>query len=213
MPDKRKYYVVWKGFVCGVYEDWKSCKAQVEGFAGAKYKAFPSKAEATKAFNDGYELYYQEHPVEKKEKSFRFLSDSDPKPVLESIAVDAAWNSVSKVMEYRGVKTATGEVIFHKGPFEGATNNIGEFLALVHGLAYLKQLNSDLPIYSDSITAIAWVRAKKHKSVVLPTAKNEIVFNLLQRAEAWLHANTFSNPIIKWNTPLWGEIPADFGRK
>ena len=213
MPEQKKYYVVWKGFVCGVYEDWKSCKAQVEGFAGAKYKAFPSKLEANQAFNDGYELYYQKNPVEKKEGKFRFLSDKDEQPVWDSISVDAAWNSVTKVMEYRGVKTATGELLFHKGPFEGASNNIGEFLALVHGLAYLKQRNSNLPIYSDSITGIAWVRAKKHKSVVLPTEKNAVIFDLLQRAEAWLRSNTYSNPIIKWNTPLWGEIPADFGRK
>ncbi|MCQ2286268.1 MAG: ribonuclease H family protein [Bacteroidales bacterium] len=213
MAKGKKYYVVWSGRVRGVYEDWNACKEQVNGIEGAKYKSFPSKAEANEAFNDGYELYYQKHPVEKKKANFRFLSSEDEKPQLNSIAVDAAWNSVTKVMEYRGVNTATGQVLFHKGPFEGATNNIGEFLALVHGLAYLKKLNCNLPIYSDSITGIAWVRAKKHKSVLLPTEKNAIVFDLLERAEKWLQNNTYSNPIIKWNTEAWGEIPADFGRK
>lgn len=213
MGKQSKYYVVWKGRVCGVYEDWATCKAQVDGFEGAKYKSFPTKSEANAAFQSGYALYYQEHPVEKKEKSFLFLSDKDPKPQMNSIAVDAAWNSVTKVMEYRGVITATGQEIFHQGPFQNATNNIGEFLAIVHGLAYLKKMGSNLPVYSDSITGIAWVRAKKHKSVVLPTEKNAVVFDMLMRAEQWLQQNSFTNPIIKWNTPLWGEIPADFGRK
>jgi ribonuclease HI len=120
---------------------------------------------------------------------------------------------VTKQMEYRGVYTRTQEVWFHQGPFQGATNNIGEFLALVHALALLKQKQINIPIYSDSITAIAWVRHKKHKSVVLPTEKNMTVFDLLQRAEFWLQNNTFTTPIIKWNTRCWGEIPADFGRK
>ena len=116
-------------------------------------------------------------------------------------------------MEYRGVDTKTGAEIFHVGPFNNATNNMGEFLALVHGLALLKQKGSNMPIYSDSITAIAWVRQKKHKSTVRPTAENALLFNLMERAENWLKNNTFTNPIYKWNTPLWGEIPADFGRK
>lgn len=104
-------------------------------------------------------------------------------------------------------------LIFRQGPFEGASNNIGEFLAIVHGLSLLKKQNSTLPIYSDSITAIAWVRNKKTKSIILPTDKNIEVFEMVRRAEIWLLNNTFSNPIIKWNTKLWGEIPADFGRK
>jgi ribonuclease HI len=83
----------------------------------------------------------------------------------------------------------------------------------VHGLAFLKKQGVSIPIYSDSITAIAWVRSKKHKSVLLPTEKNKLIFVLLQRAESWLQNNSFNNPIIKWNTKLWGEIPADFGRK
>jgi ribonuclease HI len=132
---------------------------------------------------------------------------------LNSLAVDAACNMTTGQMEYRGVYSATKEVWFHKGPFQGASNNIGEFLALVHGLALLKQMNSPLPLYSDSITAIAWVRHKKHKSIVLPTDANDVIFDLLARAEFWLNNNTFTTPIIKWNTKKWGEIPADFGRK
>ncbi len=214
MVTKKKSYVVWEGRLCGIYDDWESCKRQIEHFQGAKYKSFEHRFEAEEAFLLGYEQYYRLHPSDKtKPGPARFITGAEQVPIWDSIAVDAAWNSVTKVMEYQGVKTDTGELLFRKGPFQGATNNIGEFLALVHGLSLLKQKKSNLPIYSDSITAIAWVRSKKHKSVLLPTKENAIVFDLLLRAENWLKNNTYSNQIIKWNTKLWGEIPADFGRK
>ena len=214
MKSSKKFYVVWEGRIAGVYADWSTCKLQIDGFQGAKYKSFPTKVEAEAAFLQGYAQYYAANPPAAKEPKKRiFLSDKDPVPIWNSISVDAAWNSVTKVMEYQGVNTQTGERIFHQGPFAGATNNIGEFLAIVHGLAYLKKIGSNMPIYSDSITGIAWVRQKKHKSVLVPTYENEKVFDLLVRAENWLHNNAFTNPIIKWNTEIWGEIPADFGRK
>lgn len=213
MAAKKKFYVVWEGKMIGVYDNWEACKNQVWGVEGAKYKSFDTMLEAQKAFSEGYENYYKQQTSLEKSSSFQFLSSTDSQPVLDSLAVDAACNMVTKQMEYRGVFTRTKEVWFHKGPFQGASNNIGEFLALVHGLALLKQKQINIPIYSDSITAIAWVRHKKHKSVVLPTAENELVFDLLVRAEAWLQNNSYTIPIIKWNTRCWGEIPADFGRK
>ena len=59
--------------------------------------------------------------------------------IKESIAVDAACSGNPGNMEYRGVYTKTKEQIFHQGPFPQGTNNIGEFLALVHGLAFFKK--------------------------------------------------------------------------
>lgn len=213
MVTKKKYYVVWVGRICGVFEDWNSCKDQVFGFDGAKYKAFESQMEANKAFKDGYINYYKKNPPVGNSKSFQFLSSADTQPILNSLSVDAACNMSTGQMEYQGVHSGTGELWFSQGPFQGASNNIGEFLALVHGLALLKQKNISIPIYSDSITAIAWVRHKKHKSIVLPTEQNELIFDMLIRAEFWLQNNSFSTQIIKWNTKCWGEIPADFGRK
>ncbi|MDL2297128.1 ribonuclease H family protein [Bacteroidales bacterium OttesenSCG-928-C03] len=212
MAGNKKYYVVWEGRISGVYDSWAACKEQIDQFQGAKYKGFESKMEADKAFHDGYAQYYKKNPVARKSQLILPGSDGSG-PILNSLSVDAAWNTVSKVMEYQGVYTATKELIFRKGPYAGASNNIGEFLALVHGLALLKKQNSPVPIYSDSITAIAWVREKKHKSVILPTRENEEIFEMLQRAELWLINNTFTTKILKWNTKVWGEIPADFGRK
>ena len=99
------------------------------------------------------------------------------------------------------------------GPFPNGTNNIGEFLALVHGLAFLKDKKSDLPVYTDSKIAMSWIRQKKCKTKLNKNSKNEKLFELIKRAEVWLTKNNFNNPILKWETKSWGEIPADFGRK
>lgn len=117
-------------------------------------------------------------------------------------------------MEYRGVVLTTGEQLFHIGPLKKGTNNIGEYLAIVHALAMLKKQNrEDITIYTDSKTALAWVRNRQPKTKLDRMPENERIFELLERATTWLKNNTFKNPILKWETEDWGEIPADFGRK
>ena len=209
---KNKFYVVWNGRTSGIFDSWDACKAQVEGFEGAQYKGFPTQEAAKIAASQNY------WQVVKANKSSDVLAMLDsnvdmPKPELISMSVDAACSGNPGKMEYRGVWTATGEELFRMGPFEGATNNIGEFLAIVHGLAWLKKQNLAMPIYSDSMTAQAWIRQKKCKSKLEPTAKNVAVFELVTRAEKWLSENKYDTKILKWQTDLWGEIPADFGRK
>ena len=213
MAGKKKYYVVWAGRITGVFEDWATCKAQVEQYEGAKYKSFESKLEADRAYQEGYEQYRKQQLETTKPAALSFLSSNDPVPVWDSLSVDAACNMVTKQMEYRGVHTTTKKVWFHQGPFPGASNNIGEFLAIVHGLALLKQMNSPIPIYTDSITALAWVRAKKCKTKMEWTMESQDLFMMVRKAEMWLHDNTWTTPIYKWDTKAWGEIPADFGRK
>jgi ribonuclease HI len=116
-------------------------------------------------------------------------------------------------MEYRGVDTKTKKQLFFQGPFEEGTNNIGEFLAIVHGLALLKKTKSDKIIYTDSKTAISWVKNKKCNTKLKRSEKNKPVFDLVDRAIHWLKTNTYNTVIVKWETKAWGEIPADFGRK
>jgi len=206
---KKKVYVVWKGVKPGIYSTWEECKKQVEGFAGAAYKSFSSKEEAENAYN--------EHPAKhifKKEKTAPAPKTGIGNPLHDSICVDAAWNSVQKDMEYQGVFYKTGTRIFHTGPVAHGTNNIGEFLAIVHALGYCKKHHlSSMPIYSDSRNAIGWVKAKKCKTNLEENAKTAPVFELIRRAEKWLIENTYKNPILKWETSTWGENPADFGRK
>ena len=115
-------------------------------------------------------------------------------------------------MEYRGVYLPTGKQIFHYGPVYG-TNNIGEFLAIVHALALLKQKGLDMPVYSDSVNAISWVKQKKCKTKLPRNERTEALFQMIERAEKWLRENAYATPIRKWETEKWGEVPADFGRK
>ena len=143
------------------------------------------------------------------------IGQGNPAPpyILDSLAVDAACSGNPGRMEYRGVLVRTGQQIFHVGPLEQGTNNIGEFLAIVHGLALQEKQGTSLPIYSDSVNAQLWVRQGICKTKLEETSANAPIFDLIRRAEDWLRTHTFRLPIYKWETKLWGEIPADFGRK
>ncbi len=209
---KKKFYVVWKGRKTGVFTSWKVCKSQIESFEGAQYKSFINLEEAEIAITKSYEDYKGKNtkkPTLSSSEKAKYGS-----PILESISVDAACAGNPGKMEYRGVLTHNKKQLFIKGPFKKGTNNIGEFLALVHGIALLKSKNKeDIPIYSDSKIAMSWVRQKRCKTNVTFDASNKELLELIKRAENWLKENTYKNPILKWETKAWGEIPADFGRK
>lgn len=205
---QKKFYVVWKGVKPGVYSTWEECKAQVFGFENARYKSFPSREEAEKAFSENP----WKHLNTKREKT----SSTQVKAgniVKESLAVDAACSGNPGLMEYRGVYVADNSEVFHVGPLEEGTNNIGEFLAIVHALALLKKCGKTTPIYSDSVNAIKWVIKKKCNTKQTQSERNQPLFEMIARAEQWLRENRYTNPILKWETKQWGEIPADFGRK
>lgn len=208
---KKKFYVIWKGHKEGIFTSWNVCKKHIKDFKGAQYKSFGAKEEAEKAFKGRYEDY-----VGKNTKKVALSSEELKKygkPIVLSLSVDAACSGNPGKMEYRGVDTQTKKQFFIQGPFEQGTNNIGEFLALVHGLGYLKQKNSELPIYSDSRIAMSWVKKGQCRTNLQITAKNKFLFDFVKRAEKWLKENTYTTKILKWETKAWGEIPADFGRK
>ncbi len=212
---KQKFYVVWVGVKPGIYLTWDECVNQVHGFPNAKFKAFEKIEEAEAAYVRGYENYISAGKTQSVSDLLSSCVSNVPhlKPELEAIAVDAACSGNPGKMEYQGVYVRGRQQLFHVGPLEKGTNNIGEFLAIVHGLAYLKQKGSDLPIYSDSANAISWVKQKKCKTKLEPCEQNKKIFDLVERAEKWLRENEYPNLIMKWNTNMWGEIPADFGRK
>ncbi|ADV42560.1 viroplasmin family protein [Bacteroides helcogenes] len=206
---QKKFYVVWAGFSPGIYDTWIACQQQIKGYNGAKYKSFDTLEKAQEAFVSSPYSYIGKN-LKPKEKN---NSDTLPSSVIEnSLAVDAACSGNPGAMEYQGVHVASRQRIFHFGPMYG-TNNIGEFLAIVHGLALLKQKGYDMPIYSDSVNAINWVRQKKCKTKLPRNSKTEEVFILIERAEKWLRENSYTTRILKWETKQWGEVPADFGRK
>lgn len=211
MTKKTKFYVVWKGKQPGIHKTWAACKKAIEGYTGAEFKSFENFELAQKAFNGNYADY------KGKKKGTSTLSPQElltiGQPNYHSISVDAASSGNPGIMEYQGVDTKTRKKLFKQGPFPQGTNNIGEFLAIVHGLAFLKERNSDRIIYTDSRTAMSWVRKKKCNTKLPETSKNRTLFEIVQRAEDWLKKNQYTTPIVKWETKAWGEIPADFGRK
>lgn len=206
---KQKYYVVWHGAQPGIYDSWAKCQLQINGFPGARYKSFSSLKEAESAFAG----LYSDH-ISKKGKSKTVKKYSSDGIIRDSLCVDAACSGSPGIMEYRGVWTQDSVEVFHRGPFQWGTNNVGEFLALVHGIAYLNKIGkTELPIYSDSRTAMSWLRNKKIKTTLERRNSNQDLFELLERAEKWVQNHTWKNKILKWETKKWGEIPADFGRK
>lgn len=207
-----KTYVVWVGRHPGIYPSWEDCKAEVENFPNARYKAFSSRTEAILAYRESdKEASGVLRSIASHLKEEAYMSN--PEVNLDSIAVDAGCSGNPGLLEYRGIYLRTGKEIFHQGPFEHGTNNIGEFLAIVHALALLKKNNSNMTVYSDSMVAQKWVREKKCKTKLEKNDKNSVLHTLIERAEAWLAANSYTNPVVKWQTEKWGEIPADFGRK
>lgn len=211
----KKYYTVWAGHDTGVFDSWEECQQVVNGFPNARYKGFNSREAAVNAYRGNpadhtglIRAIASRHPASAVNYA------AIPEIRREAWAVDGACARNPGPMEYRGVRVADGSEIFHIGPLQGGTNNIGEYLALVHALALLDRNGDHLtPVYSDSRTALAWLRNRGHKSTLARTAANAAIFDLLARADAWVRSHSVLNPVLKWDTERWGEIPADFGRK
>ena len=209
MAKKQKCYVVWQGAKPGIYDSWEQCQRQINGYPQAKYKSFESREEAEKAFKGNFANYYSKPSrsadVQKSRPSRSSIN-------WDSISVDAACSGNPGVMEYQGVDTKTKHQFFHQ-KFNLGTNNIGEFLAIVHALAMFEKQGKSTPIYTDSRNAMIWVKNKKCKTTLERNARTEELYQLIERAENWLKTHTWKNPVMKWETEAWGEIPADFGRK
>lgn len=207
---KNKYYTVWAGHNIGVYDSWAECQLQIKGFPGAKFKGFETREEAEYALEHHYSEFVGQKTV--SGTPVKTVVPDSPEIIQNSIAVDAACSGNPGKMEYRGVHVASGQEIFHFGPIFG-TNNIGEFLAIVHALALSVQKGGNMPVYSDSVNAQLWVKHKKCKTKLERNEKSQKVFEMIDRAEKWLANNKYDIKILKWETDKWGEIPADFGRK
>lgn len=220
---KQKYYVVWRGKEPGIYPTWAECERHVKGVQGARYKAFPTMEAAQSAFEAGPPPIVRktindnagtgDDVIDACSRAHAAARACSPGIIQDAYAVDAACSGNPGMMEYRGVDVKSRIQLFHYGPIWG-TNNIGEFLAIVHALALQTQQGTNLPIYSDSRNAMLWIRGGKCKTKLERNPKSQQVYNLIERAEAWLTTHQWQHfQILKWHTDRWGEIPADFGRK
>lgn len=233
---KHKYYVVFVGRNPGVYDNPDDALEQVDGFDGAMFKSYDSPEAAAQAFrNSCRRTETKELGNLLKSASDNAIANSGPKyddlkksgagslPKVDYFqfpeidlngwAVDASCQGNPGVMEYRGVELMTGREIFRVGPFKKGTNNIGEFLAIVHALALMAQKGEQHTIYSDSISGMAWVRNRKVKTQLKRDSDTEPVYKMMERALVWLNTHHYDVKIRKWDTDRWGEVPADFGRK
>jgi len=144
-----------------------------------------------------------------------------------SLCVDASCVGNPGVMEYRIFDISQNKIIRESEKFKEWTNNLGEFLALVEAIKMLQwgnpaiagqvvtllQWNNYSCIYSDSQTAIAWVKSKKIKTTLKYSTNTKKLLEKIEEAKVWLKTHEINIPIIKWETEIWGEIPADYGRK
>lgn len=212
----------------GVYDEWEDAREQIEGFPGARYKGFDSAEAASLAYRNGPDstlsslgsLLLKAGAAKRKpeREADRILTLDQQKKMFPEIdptawAVDASCLGNPGKMEYQCIDLATGQRVFHFGPVAPSTNNIGEFLAIVHALSLMYQRGERHTIYSDSRTAMSWVRKKTANTKLTGEKGNPKVSELIRRAEIWLRTHPTDIPVLKWQTEIWGEIPADFGRK
>lgn len=208
---KQKFYVVWVGRQPGVYANWAECREQIDKFDEAKYKSYETRSSAEQAYREGWKKHWGSGKSAKTAAKSRSLAAAGID--YDSISVDVGTNGNPGPVEYKGVDTRTGEVIFSVGPIAKGTNNLGEFLAIVHALAYLKKIGSGKTVYSDSVNALKWVKQKEVSSTLARDASTREIWDLVDRAVRWLKTNDYSNKLLKWQTKEWGEIKADYGRK
>ncbi|WP_434750012.1 ribonuclease H [Paenibacillus amylolyticus] len=212
---KQKYYVVWEGKQPGVYNTWTACKAQTDQYTGAKYKSYESKEAAEAAYRAGWKGNWGSSAggAPKSKTSRSAGMETSEEIDYDSISVDVGTRGNPGPVEYKGVDTRTGEVIFSVGPISKGTNNLGEFLAIVHALAYLQKEGSNKTVYTDSVNAMKWLKQKKVATTLPRDHSTEEIWLMIDRAEQWLRTNTYTNKVLKWQTKQWGEIKADYGRK
>lgn len=223
------YYGVWQGRNIGIYSNWDECKAQVDGYKGAKYK----KLKAINEQEAKIEFFAEMKNVQSNENNKTTTISNIPNISLSSettkvkswpkdypekdyLTVDGAAEG-QKNCEYQAVFLKSKKVAFKSKLYQGGTNNIAEFLGLVEAIKYIKENNIEPVVYTDSVTAMAWIRNGVANTTARETGKiTDELEKLLQQAEGFLKSNNIlvsKVEIRKWNTKDWGEIPADYGRK
>ena len=212
MSKRPKTYVVWEGREPGIYETWEECKAQTHGVK-ARFKSYEDldPKEARRLLEAGPPPTAPRTKTKTKTKTkgdWHGIVDPD------AWAVDAATSGNPGPTEYKCVVVETGDVIFASKVYPLGTNNLGEFLAIVHAMAHMQKVGYYPPLYSDSKIAIGWIQKKAYKTTLPRTAETEELFRTLDRAVDWIRTHDLSPYTLRlWDTPRFGENPADYGRK
>jgi len=200
---KKKYYVIIGGEYQGKYYDtWDKIEPKSTKKSGVYAKCFEQDKIAAMG-------YFEKHKLANTEVKH----DIEESPVVSipqyGIVVDGACNQNTGEFQYQAYDLNTQSIKHTSKPYLNGTNNIAEFFAIICALKALVKSKSDKPIYSDSTTAIKWVMDRCCNTKV---NDRELLMKISEQIE-WLHRNNCLNPILKWQTKIWGENPADFGRK
>lgn len=133
-------------------------------------------------------------------------------PVRDSIQRDGFYHGA---VEWQVFDVATGRRIFASKVYHHGNINQGEFNAIVDAVYLLQAIGErTVPVYSDSMTAIAWFNNRKVSSKHPHNELTEEISSATKRSLAWIKENHQRlNPVLFWNNRVWGENPADYGRK
>lgn len=100
------------------------------------------------------------------------------------------------------------------------SNDLTEFLGLVNSIYYCFHNNHE-HLFSNSETAISWIRKKKYRSNLIRTKETEITWDKINKALKWLKtleytdkSGSFRDPstkkivyVHKWLESEWGKSP------
>lgn len=110
-----KFYAVKRGKTPGIYLDWDTCKAMVDGYSGAVYKSFKTRAEAVSylGYEPGEEGKTSNKPQKTVGKNGNIPHQAEEIPWADSkeepyAFVDGSYNAATKVYGYGGF-------LFHDG--------------------------------------------------------------------------------------------------
>ena len=130
-----------------------------------------------------------------------------PEVKADAWAVDAGCSGNPGPMEYQCIDLQTGYRVFHFGPIKG-TNNIGEFLAIVHALALCwNQGLFDKTIYSDSYNAILWSTSASARQNWSVRPRRNPCIRLLQGPKTGWPLTTSATPSSSGKRPNGGRFP------
>ena len=111
--------------------------------------------------------------------------------------------------EIKAIDLSTGEVIFQELLDGEITPNMAEYIAIHKASEWCLTNNVKRVIFSDSLNAIIWSREGKSNPTTHSNSTN--IRRLQLKADS--HFRVEGKKIYFWNKKLWGENPADFGRK
>jgi ribonuclease HI len=200
---KKKYYAIIGGKDQGLhYDTWNNIELKVNGNSGVYSKCLEQDKIAAMDYFEKHKLAISEVKQDIKESTVVSIPE-------HGNVVDGACNQNTGEFQYQVFDLNTQSIKHTSKPYLNGTNNIAEFFAIICALRAFAKTKSNYPIYSDSTTAIKWVKDRCCNTKV---NDRELLMKISEQIE-WLRSNNCPNPILKWETKIWGENPADFGRK